>query len=112
MCNASPPPLISPVVAMQMGILPVKHGPVRFAVGPPNGITSNSWNVTAAKNGNVYIICRDNFKEVKVSLHASGRWRMGFTEKAIKSNPKLLLPGQNRAWEVWDKPPESMPNTV
>jgi hypothetical protein len=112
MSNASPQPLISPVLATQMGILPVKPGAVRFAVGPPNGITSNSWNVTARKNGNAYISCRDNFKEAKVSLHASGRWRMAFTEKAIEKNPDLLLPGQNRAWEVWDKPPASMPSTV
>jgi hypothetical protein len=94
------------------GILPVRRGPVRFAVGPPDGMTSNSWTFYATKNQNVYISCRDNFKEAKVSLHASGRWRMGFTEDAIRKNPNLVLPEQNRAWEVWDKPPDTLPNTT
>ncbi len=31
--------------------------------------------------------CRDNFKEAKVSLHTSGKWRMGFTIEALVKNP-------------------------
>ena len=86
---------------------------MRFAVGSPDGLTSNAWRVwTAKKRGDVYIACRDNFKEVKVSLHASGRWRVGFTSEALVKNPRLLRNDQNRAWDVWDKPPASLPNTV
>jgi hypothetical protein len=92
--------------------LPITSGPVRFAVGPPNGITSNSWRCWGEKKGDVYIACRDNFKECKVSLHASGRWRMGFTEEALKKHPNLLNENQNRAWEVWDKPPPQLPDVV
>ncbi len=36
---------------------------------------------------------------------------MGFTEQALKKNV-TLPPGQNRAWEVWDRPPASLPDTV
>ena len=92
--------------------LPILKGPIRFAVGPPDGLTSNAWRMWASKQGDVYIACRDNFKEVKISLHASGRWRMGFTTEAINKNPKLLLSGTNRAWDVWDKPSESLPDSV
>jgi hypothetical protein len=111
MTNASPASPLSPELAAQIGMIPVKRGPVRFAVGSPDGITSNSWKVLTHK-GNVYVSCRDNFQEAKVSLHASGRWRMGFTETAVHKNVKLLSPGRNRAWQVWDRPPPSLPNTV
>jgi hypothetical protein len=92
--------------------LPIRRGPVRFAVGSPNGPTSNSWCVWTTPAHNLYISCRDNFTETKVSLHASGRWRMGFTTEALKKYKELLLPDQNRAWEVWDEPPPSLPDTV
>jgi hypothetical protein len=106
------PSMISNRLLTQAGVLPLKEGPVRFAVGPPNGLTSNAWRMWATKAGDVYIACRDNFKEAKVSLHASGRWRMGFTTEAIAKNTKLLPCDQNRAWEVWDQPPSVLPETV
>jgi hypothetical protein len=104
--------MIPPSLATQAGLLPVRSGPVRFAVGPPNGLTSNAWRIWATRHGDVYIACRDNFTEAKVSLHASGRWRMGFTTEAIVKKPELLSDNQNRAWDVWDAPPVSLPNTI
>jgi len=92
--------------------LPLRGGPVRFAVGPPDGLTSNAWRIWTTKYGDAYIACRDNFREVKVSLHASGRWRMGFTEEALVANPSLLQGGENRAWDVWDEPPPVAPGIV
>lgn len=106
------PPMIPNTLAAQLGFIPMRRGPVRFAVGPPNGFTSNAWRIWTTKHGDVYIACRDNFREAKVSLHASGRWRMGFTTEAVVKNRNLLLTDQNRAWEVWDEPPVSLPNTV
>ena len=105
-------PLTAPALLAQAGRLPIRKGPVRFAVGPPDGTTSNSWTIWANKKGDVYIACRDNFKEAKVSLHASGRWRMGFTAEALSRKPDLILPEQNRAWEVWDAPPPRLPNAT
>lgn len=37
---------------------------------------------------------------------------MGFTTEAIKKDLSLLRFGQNRAWEVWERPPTSLPETV
>lgn len=98
-------------VFTELGPLPIRKGVIRFAVGPPDGLTSNGWRVWATASGDVYLACRDNMKETKVSLHASGRWRMAFTSEAIARQPELLREGQ-RTWEVWDKPPERLPNTV
>lgn len=50
-------------------LLPVKSGPIPFAVGPPNGLTSNSWRMWTSRHGDIYIACRNTFKEAKVSLH-------------------------------------------
>jgi len=92
--------------------LPIRRGPVRFAVGSPGGLTSNAWRMWTSKHGDVYIACRDNFQDAKVSLHSSGRWRMGYTSTAIEKNDKLLSGHDNRAWEVWEKPPTSLPGVV
>jgi hypothetical protein len=97
---------------IKAGILPFRKGPIRFAVGPPTGLTSNAWRLWTNKKGDVYLACRDNIKEAKVSLHISGRWRIGFTTEALTKNTKLLPTDQNRALEVWDAPPPAMPNTV
>jgi hypothetical protein len=112
MSEPFPYPLTFPSHLTRAGVLPIRRGPVRFAVGPPNGLTSNSWSLSANKKGDVYIACRDNFKEAKVSLHASGRWRMGFTEEAMARNPNLVPLGRDRAWQVWDKPPAKLPNVT
>jgi hypothetical protein len=86
--------------------------PIRFAVGPPDGLTSNSWRFWTTSSGDAYLACRDNFQNMKVSLHASGRWRMAFTSEALAKNPALVPAGANRAWEVWDEPPPVLPDTV
>jgi hypothetical protein len=96
----------------QSGLLPLRTEPVRFAVGDPEELTSNSWRIWPSPNGDVYIACRDNFQEVKVSLHTSGRWRVGFTTEAASKNPSLVGEGQNRAWDVWDRPEDLVPDVV
>ena len=111
------PPMITPKLATQAGLLPIIDKPVRFAVGAPDGITSNSWKIWATKSG-VYIACRDNFKETKVSLHASsnphvaGRWRVGFTTESLSKIAHLRSHDENRAWEVWDEPAPSLPGAT
>jgi len=104
--------MLSYAMATESGMLPIRTGPVRFAVGPPDGLTSNAWRFWTTKHGDLYIACRDNFKEAKVSLHASGRWRMGLTTETLANKPDLVSATENRAWEVWDKPPASLPDTV
>jgi hypothetical protein len=69
--------------------IPLTKQPIRIAVGTPKGVSSNSWRIWA-KGMDTYVSCRDNFKEFKVSLHASGIWRVAFTKQAIKSRPDLF----------------------
>lgn len=95
----------------QLGHLPLHNKPARFAVGNPAGVSSNAWRVWAKKR-DLYIACRDNFRETKVSLHASGRWRMGFTSEAVSKQPHLIAENQNRAWDVWDAPAEDLPSPI
>lgn len=95
----------------------MNHNEIRFAVGKPSGLTSNSWKIwshTDPKHevGAVYITCRDNFNEVKVSLHPSGRWRIGFTQEALDKNPNIGSIDDDRAWEVWDRPIEQIPDVT
>jgi len=52
----------------QEGILPIKTGVVKFAIGDPSTKTSNSWKIWE-RNGSIYIAGRDNFQQAKVSLH-------------------------------------------
>ena len=68
--------------------IPLVKSPIRFAVGTPEGISSNSWRAWV-QGMDIYVSCRDNFRQFKVSLHASGMWRVAFTEQAIKSSPNL-----------------------
>jgi hypothetical protein len=105
-------PMIPRALAIEAGPPPIRRGPVRFAIGSPDGFTSNAWRMWTSKRGDIYIACRDNFKEAKVSLHASGRWRMGLTTEAVEKNTRLLSSDENRAWEVWDKPAEVLPGLV
>lgn len=90
----------------------IKSGPVRFAVGAPDGLTSNSWRLWTSKAGDIYLKCRDSMRETKVSLHASGRWRMGITDEAVRAKPGLVPAGRDRAWEVWDEPPPVAPGVI
>jgi hypothetical protein len=90
---------------------------VRFAVLSHSGLSSNSWGVWVEKDETVYVGCRDNFQEVKVSLHPSpvrgrGRWKVGFDRGALSKIGGLLPSGQNRAWDVWDEPEAQLPNAI
>lgn len=80
--------------------LPLTKSPCRVAVGTPSGPSTNSWRIWV-QGDDVYIKCRDNFRELKVSLHASGIWRLGFTEEFIRSRPDFLPDGKDRVWKKW-----------
>ncbi|MBK9027258.1 MAG: hypothetical protein IPN98_05120 [Propionivibrio sp.] len=93
-------------------VLPITKPPLRFAVGSPDGASSNSWVLQVKKTGDVYISCRDSFQDWKVSLHASGRWRLGLTSEAIRERPQLLPVGADRAWDKWSPPPDHAEKVV
>ena len=77
---------------------------IRFALGDPEGLSSLSWRVWVTREGDAYIACRDNYRELKVSLHQSGRWRIGLTTEGAEATKHLRPPGVDRAWDVWSRP--------
>jgi hypothetical protein len=82
----------------------VPYPTIRFALGDPKGMSSLSWRVWVTPAGDAYIGCRDNYQVLKVSLHRSGRWRMGLTADGAAATAHLRPPGADRAWDVWDRP--------
>ena len=77
--------------------LPLRTGSICFAVVTKSGLTSHSWKVFTRK-GDAYVVCRETMKEVKVSLHQSGRQHIAF----IKGSGHEMTPGSrfwNRSWE-------------
>ena len=80
--------------------LPIARSPLRLAIGTPAGPGTNSWRVWT-QGEDVYVKCRDNFAELKASLHASGNWRFGFIKEFADSRPDLIPPEQDRVWTKW-----------
>lgn len=76
---------------------------LRFALGESGGRSSLSWRIWVVQDGDAYIACRDNYKELKVSLHGT-RWRVGLTAEGAEATKHLRPEGTNRAWMVWDRP--------
>src|SRR5215208_7794203 len=81
-------------------VLPLMRSPVRFVVGTPTGPSNNSWKVWV-HGQDAYVACRDNFEGFKVSLHASGIWRLGFTQEFAQARPDIVPEGEDRVWKKW-----------
>ena len=78
---------------------------MRFAVTLKNGLTSHTWGVRTEKTGDTYIYCRETMKEIKVSLHRSGRQQIAFT----KGSGHEMTPN-SRFWKRWWQPsPDQRP---
>lgn len=84
---------------------------LRFAVGDPTGLSSNSWRVWTKQDGDVYICCRDNYGEFKVSLHGD-RWRCGFSAQGAAATAHLRPGGEDRAWDKWERPASASGVTI
>ena len=84
--------------------LPFTESPIRFAVTKKNGLTSNAWGVRVEETGDAYIYCRDMMKELKISLHQSGKQHIAFT----KGSELEMTPG-SRFWNQWREPPSQRP---
>jgi len=92
--------------------LPLMRGArqINFTVMRENGLSSNSWGVTAGKRGDVYVFCRDHMKSMKISLHQSGQQFVAFTEQS-----RHFRTGSDRRWIRWQEPqqydgPELVPS--
>jgi len=84
--------------------LPIRSGPLRFAVVMRNGLTSHSWGVRTERQGDAYVFCRENMKEVKISLHASGRQQIAFTRESGHTTES-----GTRFWNRWTEPSQQRP---
>lgn len=58
--------------------LPLRGGPLRFALMNSDGISSESWKVEVTSRGEVYIVCREANLDIKVSLHESGHQKIAY----------------------------------
>lgn len=58
--------------------LPLRDGPLRFALMNSDGASSESWLVRVTNRGDVYIICREADLDIKVSLHESGEQKVTY----------------------------------
>ena len=79
--------------------IPIRQGPIRFAVMAKNGLSSNTWRVWTESSGDVYIACRDSLREIKVSLHQSGKQHVAYT-----SESGLEMTAGSRFWARWNEP--------
>ena len=84
--------------------LPLKKSPVRFAVMNKNGLSSNAWRVWTEKAGDVYIACRDNMKDLHVSLHQSGQQHI-----AVETELGHGVVDFKQHWGQWSEPPHYGP---
>jgi hypothetical protein len=77
-------------------------GTLRWAAGRPDGPRSMTWLVTANNNSDeVYVGARGLMNDMKMSLHASGNWRLALND------PKKYVPvGADRVIGRWTPPPE------
>ena len=84
--------------------LPLARGPVRFVVGSDASLSSNGWKIWLGSDESVYVACRDNYQELKASLHP-GVWQFGLTAEAhnrLSRNGKTIP--TTRHWDQWVPP--------
>ena len=79
--------------------LPLRDSPVRFAVINQNGLSSNAWRVWTERTGDAYIACRDNMKEIHVSLHQSGQQQITCEVRTLDGAIK-----KKERWGQWREP--------
>lgn len=83
---------------------------IRFAVGTPKGPQSAIWTVFGTGNSSdVYVACRPQAKDIKVSLHESGRWRIGRTPSYARQRASAGMGPEDRAFHKWQRPREIHP---
>ena len=79
--------------------LPLRSSPMRFAVMRKDGLSSNAWRVWVDPAGDAYVLCRDHMKEMKASLHQSGKQHIAFTSKT-----GIEMTKGSRFWNQWTEP--------
>jgi hypothetical protein len=82
-----------------------RRNTLRFQVTAADGRCSDVWRAWSDGN-NVYLAPRFKGGEFKISLHESGKWRLGLTEQYAQLMGRLGTWGGDRKVEALDRPPE------
>ena len=81
------------------------HNTIRFQVTAADGRCSDVWRAWSNKN-NVYLAPRLKGGEFKISLHESGKWRLGFTAQYAELMRLRGTWSADRKVEALDRPRE------
>jgi hypothetical protein len=82
-----------------------RRNTLRFQVTAADGRCSDVWRAWS-DGGDVYLAPRMKGGEFKISLHESGKWRLGFTARYAELMRRLETWGSDRKVEALDRPPE------
>jgi hypothetical protein len=83
---------------------------IRFTV--TDGVTRRAatwkcWTFIGKGKSDVYLGCRELGGELKASLHQSGNWHIGFTQKLFDENPEIIADkSAGRFIMKWPRPPQ------
>lgn len=87
---------------------------IRFGVSDGNGNRSSTWKVwTPPGKSDVYLACRELGGHLKASLHESGSWHIGYSEKTYAELVNDVVPTQRgRFVRLWDRPKAIAPGVT
>ncbi len=78
---------------------------LRFGVTDGVGQRGATWKLVVAKHSpDVYVLCRELRGVLKVSLHASGEWRIAYLAEAHKALVEGLPGDRGRLIREWPRP--------
>ncbi len=88
---------------------------IRFCVcdGDRRASTWKLWTETAARQTEVYLVCRALRGELKVSLHEKGGWHVAHTKEYFENEVKGVIPwAEDRYTDRWQRPPSIAPGVT
>lgn len=77
---------------------------LRIVEGENAGLGVGSFRIWTARN-DIYVTSKDLASTLKVSLHASGKWRVAYTEEHMRSPSPLWPQESDRATHKFRAPP-------
>jgi hypothetical protein len=82
---------------------------LRFAVGTPDGPQAGIWRVWTRPAGDIYLTPRLPARHFKISLHATGDWRLAYTGRLAEEERAA---GRDRAPVKWRRPEPNSDGTT
>src|SRR5947207_11520617 len=82
---------------------------VRFCVRDGSGRRSAMWSFFTM-GGNIGLTTSEMGGVMKVNLHESGSWQIGYTSEYVERERAAgRWKGESRHWEIWPRPPAVTP---